>query len=79
VIGMQLRTAVVLRCGICGQIRDSDRVADSVACVALFGAVAYAQCPSCHQIVTDFKDRNYRARARRFVARLTRAQLRIGH
>lgn len=40
---------------------------DDITMVALLGAVAFAQCPCCSQEVLEHKDKNYRARARRWI------------
>lgn len=70
-LGMCLQVTVALRCRVCQQLRDSERVAHSIINVALFGRIAYAQCPSCQQEVSTYHDRNYRARVRRFIAKNT--------
>jgi len=61
-MGMSLQLQQVLRCSVCGQIRDEDQAAHDAVDVALFGAVAYAVCPGCGLVVQDHEDPEYRAR-----------------
>jgi hypothetical protein len=68
-LGQSLELRLALECTVCRQYLDSDKIADDVTEVALYGKLAYAQCPSCRRIVADRHDRNYRARVRRFLER----------
>ncbi len=70
-LGCRLRICQWQTCRCCRQVLDSD-ARDRVAVdVAFYGAVALAICPQCRQQVDEqqLHDRNYRRRARRFLAR----------
>jgi len=58
---------MVMLCSVCGGVMGSPDPDAFEA--ALCGAVAYKICPCCGRTVGDFKDRNYRQRARRWVAK----------
>lgn len=66
-LGQSLRTILAHKCSVCLRIRNEDRAAEDSAIVAISGALPYAQCPCCRQIVDDntrVYDWRYRARAR---------------
>lgn len=69
-LSLQPRTVqrLELVCGVCRQALASE-AEDDAACHELTGAVAYAVCPCCRQAAPEPRDRNYRARARRWVAK----------
>jgi hypothetical protein len=69
-LSMQPKLLLALRCKVCRQYMDSERVKEDRITAALFGAKKYAQCPCCGQIVNDGGDENYKARYRRFVKRM---------
>jgi len=64
--GYGLCAAAVLECAVCRQYVSSRRQTETAHAVALLGCAPYAGCPACRQEVDDHKDRNYRARARRW-------------
>jgi hypothetical protein len=59
-------------CKVCQEILDDEKRSTTAVVAAIFGADAYAICPSCSQEPANHHDRNYRARARRFIARRLR-------
>lgn len=67
---MQLLLLQAMKCRVCRQL-ILDREGDFKVTLYLFGAVEYAVCPSCGNETTGdlMKDRNYRRRVRRFVAK----------
>ena len=67
--GPRLIPAPVQRCGLCRQNISPSRQESAEQGVALFGRAAYATCLSCRQEVADHRDRNYRARVRRWARR----------
>lgn len=58
----------IVECGVCRE--DFFRPDPDAFEAALCGAVAYKICPCCKKTVGDFKDRNYRRRARRWIAKM---------
>lgn len=67
----RLRLKLALECPVCHEDRDPDGPRDTIVCAALYGTSKYGVCPRCSRAVdeTRQKDRNYRARYRRFVRR----------
>ena len=64
---MSLQLRQVLRCSVCGQIRDEDQAAHDAMDVRLFGAEAYVVCPCCGRVVWECGDPEYRARVDEWV------------
>jgi len=65
---LQLRLAQCMECRCCRQLIFEERQESSWVAAALFGAKAYAICPQCGQETgSGGKDRNFRARARRYM------------
>ena len=73
--GPTLTPAPVQRCGLCRQVINPEDQKSAEQGVALFGRAAYATCPCCRQEVLDHRDRNYRARARRWLHRSCKEKL----
>ena len=65
-----MRMVMTMICGVCRE--DRNRPDPDALMVALCGAAKWKVCPCCHKTVDDCKDRNYRARARRWVAKQRR-------
>ncbi len=59
-----------MECSVCGQEITDEDVRSGELCGVVFGHAPYAICCCCHQEVTETKDRNYRARWRRWYRRL---------
>ena len=67
-MALQLRLAQCMECRCCRQLIFEERQEATLVTAALYGAKAYAVCPQCGQETgSGAKDRNFRARARRYV------------
>lgn len=68
----RLRVKLALECPVCHEDRDPDAPRDTIVSAALYGTSKYGVCPRCSRAVDDTrqKDRNYRARFRRFIKRM---------
>jgi heterodisulfide reductase subunit C len=65
---LQLRLAQCMECRCCRQLIFEERQESSWVTAGLYGAKSYAICPQCGQETgSGAKDRNFRARARRYV------------
>jgi hypothetical protein len=69
-LSMSMRLLPAMECRVCRQTITDDGQADATTSALLFGAKAFALCPSCGQ-KADTKDRNYLRRAQRFVDKRT--------
>lgn len=65
----RLTLTLALECPVCKRYRDEDLAKDTAVLTALYGAKAYAICPCCGQEALYPADRQYRARADRYVNR----------
>jgi hypothetical protein len=66
-LGFSMTMRMAMVCSVCGNERGTP---DPDAFEAmLVGAAAFKFCPCCGHSVSDFKDRNYRRRARRWIAK----------
>jgi hypothetical protein len=63
---MSMQMVQTMICSVCGDDMNSDCSSSAVE-VLLKGAVALKICPCCKHPVGDFKDRNYRRRAMRWI------------
>jgi hypothetical protein len=65
----QLRQIAALKCSVCKQLYDQQRIRTSTEIKIVFGSAEYAICPCCQQGVSDatFKSKLYRERFDRFI------------
>lgn len=68
-IGLRIGLRVGLTCRVCYREIDPEDRADDASTIALVGAEPYAVCPVCRQIALCPRERNYRARVRRWLRR----------
>lgn len=71
-MSMSLRQVQARECRVCRQWLYDDAPSPMAFEVAFFGAAPYVVCTCCRQIVEDSRDKNYRARFRRYIKRLER-------
>ena len=67
---LSARMIACIHCTVCGLTINTEQVIEDRQAVALFGAIAYAQCCCCKQLVHDLiDDVSYRGRYRLFLIR----------
>lgn len=70
---MVMSQYMALMCAVCRENEHGTPDPDAFEAM-LVGYVAYKFCPCCKHTVSDFKDRNYRRRVDRWVAKHRKAK-----